>query len=99
MNFKKWDKIIEETRGEFIELEIYYTLKLNIPIDNMNKDSEGIQKQLTKLIDIIKDAYLHDETRLSLSFICDVACEYKNEILNNEDFTKWDLLEKCGKEI
>ena len=50
MDFKKWNRIIEELRGEVLDFEIYYNLCLNFELIP--------EKDLTRLISLIREAYL-----------------------------------------
>lgn len=90
MNFKKWDKFIENNKNEMIEFDIYYNLKINndLIIDELSDE------ELKKIIYLIKEAYLKDEQHLDLSYICDKLVENADKILK-ENWTKWDLLEVC----
>ena len=80
-------------------LHIYYCLKCNddFKLDYHNLESKNIQEQLEKLIHFIYYAYLKDETRMDLGYLCDKAVEFKNEILLDKMNT-WDFLMKCGLE-
>ena len=90
MDFKEYDEIINKHRFDMTFMYIYYNLQLN---DDFKKLNEEQQKYI---ISFIHDTYLKDEHFTDLGLICDVALEYKDEILkNNKDFTKWDLLDKC----
>lgn len=99
MNFEEYDKIIKEHKFDMLELIIYYNLKCNenLQLDYVNLKSKNIQKQLETLICFIHRAYLKDETRLDLGYMCDKAVEFKNEILkeNFNNFNNWDFLEQC----
>lgn len=101
MDFEKYDKIINENKYDMTFLFIYYNLKVNdnLQLDYINIKSENIKKQINTLISIIYEAYMKDENHLDLGFICDKAVENKNEILNNTNFSKWDLLEECYNSI
>ena len=101
MDFEKYDKIINENKYDMTFLYIYYNLKCNdnLQLDYINIESEHIKKELEKIMSLIYDAYMKDENHLDLGFICDKAVENKNEILNNTNFSKWDLLEECYNSI
>ena len=97
MDFKKWDEIIKNCKYDMLFLMIYDCLKCN---DIFNESKEFAHDEFKKtLIMTIYDAYMKDESHIDLAFICDVALDYKDEILNNEEFTKWDLLNKCYERI
>lgn len=90
MNFEKWDKIIEENKYEMVLIEIYYDLKCNDGFEKLtNKEKE-------KLINFVYNAYLKDEDHTDLGYLCDKSIEFKDDILNNKDFTTWDLLTECS---
>ena len=88
MNFKEYDEIIKEHKYDMLFLEIYYNLTWN---DNCEMLSD---KEKELLIYFIHRAYLKDETRLDLGYICDKAMELKDEILK-DDLNTWDFLEQC----
>lgn len=95
MDFKEYDDIIKTHKYDMLYFIIYYNLYVNedLQLNYHNKESENIQKQIKKLIYMIYDAYMKDETGTDLSRICDVAVKYKNEILHDK-MNKWELLEK-----
>lgn len=106
MNFKEYDNFIDNHKYDMIHFMIYYNLKCNenLQLDIIDINNKpNIQKQLNDLIQFIYETYMKDEEHLDLSYICDKAVEYKNEILNRKwnelenkyTFTKWDLLEAC----
>lgn len=103
MDFKEYEETIKKHKFDIIELFIYYNLKCNenMQLDYVNIESENIKKQLEFLIRFIYRAYLKDEQHLDLGYICDIAVEYKNEILKNDlnTFSTWDLLTKCSERI
>ena len=88
MNFKEYDKIIKEHKYDMLFLEIYYNLTCNDKFETL-KDKD---KEL--LIYFIHRAYLKDETRLDLGYMCDKAMELKDEILK-ENLNTWDFLGQC----
>lgn len=90
MNFKKWDKFIENNKSNMIEFDIYYNLKINndLIINELSEDD------IEKFINLIWEAYMKDEQHLDLSYICDKLVENAEKILNG-NWTKWDLLEVC----
>lgn len=98
MDFKKWDKIIEENKFDMLFMIIYYNLKCNEDYD-ISIECGKAKEELEYLINFIHKAYLKDENHIDLGLICDKAVEYKNEILKNnvEIFNVWDLLNKCSK--
>ena len=88
MNFKEYDKIIKEHKYDMFFLEIYYNLTCNDKFEILSDKEKEI------LIYFIHRAYLKDETRLDLGYICDKAMELKDEILK-EDLNTWDFLGQC----
>ncbi|MBQ7030813.1 MAG: hypothetical protein IJN13_00380 [Bacilli bacterium] len=93
MNFKKYKEIIKAHKYDMTFLIIYYYLQCNDEFNNAEEFKHN--KHIECLISVIYSAYMKDENKLDLGYICDKAVEYKDEILNNEDFNKWDLLKKC----
>ena len=95
MNFKEYDEIIKKHKYDMLHFIIYYNLYVNenLQLEYHNTKSKHINEQIKKLIYIIYDAYMKDETGTDLARICDTAVEYKNEILNDK-MNKWELLEK-----
>lgn len=89
MNFKEYDEIIKNHKYDMLFLGIYYNLQFNDNFKNYNDDD------IKKLIYMVHSAYLKDENYNDLGLICDVAIENADVILNNKDFTKWDLLNLC----
>lgn len=100
MNFEEYEEIVRKHNFDMIQLYIYYNLKCNenMQLDYVNMKSDNIKSQLEYFIQFIYKAYLKDEQRLDLSFLCDVAVEFKNEILNNK-IDVWDLLTECSERI
>ena len=88
MNFKEYDKIIKEHKYDMLFLMIYYNLTCNDKFEILSDKDKEI------LIYFIHRAYLKDETRLDLGYICDKAMELKDEILK-EDLNTWDFLGQC----
>lgn len=97
MDFKKYDEIIKEHKFDMLHFIIYYNLKCN----NIFLESEEFKhdEYINVIISTIYDAYIKDESHLDLSFICDTALEYKDKILNDENFGKWELLNLCYNSI
>lgn len=89
MNFKEYDKIIKEHKYDMLFLMIYYTLSNYYDKFETLKDKD---KEI--LIYFIHRAYLKDETRLDLGYMCDKAMELKDEILK-ENLNTWDFLRQC----
>ena len=88
MNFKEYDKIIKEHKYDMMFLMIYYNLTCNDKFETLSDKEKEI------LIYFIHRAYLKDENRLDLGYICDKAMELKDSILK-ENFNTWDFLEQC----
>ena len=88
MNFKEYDKFINNHKYDMLHFIIYYNLKCNDDFKNLNEN------EIEQLIYFIHSTYLKDENYMDLSHICDVAIINKNDIINN-NFTKWDLLGAC----
>ena len=88
MNFKEYDRIIKDHKYDMLFLEIYY----NLTCDDTFKILSDKDKEI--LIHFIHRAYLKDENRLDLGYICDKAIELKDEILK-EDLNTWDFLGQC----
>lgn len=88
--FKEWNKFIENNKSKMIEFDIYYNLKINndLIIDELSNED------ITKFIELIKEAYMKDEQHLDLGYICDKLVENAEKILDG-NWTKWDLLEVC----
>lgn len=91
MNFKEYDKIINEHKYDMLFLEIYYNLNCNDEFRTLTDEEKE------NLIHFIHRAYLKDETYTDLGCICDKALDYKDKIMKDNDniFNIWDLLEKC----
>lgn len=91
MNFKEYDKIIKEHKFDMLFLEIYYNLTCNDTFKILSDKDKEI------LIRFIHRAYLKDETRLDLGYMCDKAMELKDEILKEDlnNFNTWVFLEQC----
>ena len=88
MNFKEYDKFINEHKFDMLFMIIYYNLKCNELSESLTDD------ELKTLINYIHKAYLKDENYCDLSHICDKALDYKNEILS-DDLNVWDFLGVC----
>lgn len=91
MNLKEYDEIIKKHKYDMLSMIIYYNLQCNEDFKNL-KENDTIM-----LIQFIYKAYLKDESRIDLGYICDKALENKKEILKNDVnvFNTWDLLEVC----
>lgn len=100
MDFKKYNRIIDNNKYEMLFLHIYYCLKCNddFKLEYDNLESKNIQEQLEKLIHFIDRAYLKDESHMDLGYLCDKAFEFKNEILLDKMNT-WDFLEECSSTL
>lgn len=90
MNFKEYDEIIKKHKYDMLFLEIYYNLTCNDDFKTFTDEEKE------KLINFIDSAYLKDESHIDLGCICDKAIEFKDDILNNENFKTWDLLTECS---
>lgn len=88
MNFKEYDEIIKNHKYDMLFMIIYYNLKCNDDFKNLKENDIEV------LINFIHKTYLYDENNMDLSHMCDVALNYKNDIIN-ENWTKWDLLGAC----
>ena len=88
MNFKEYDRIIKDHKYDMMFLMIYYNLTCNDKFETLSDKEKEI------LIYFIHRAYLKDENRLDLGYICDKAMELKDSILK-ENFNTWDFLEQC----
>ena len=95
MNFKDYDKFIENHKYYMLHFIIYYNLKCSdrLYIENLN------EQDLIYLIGFIHKAYLKSEHYMDLSHICDIALYYKKDILKKDvnSFNTWDLLIKCDE--
>lgn len=91
MNFKEYDEIIKEHKYDMLFLEIYYNLTCNDNFETLTDEEKE------KLIHFIHRAYLKDESRIDLGYICDKALKNKENILKNDVniFNTWNLLEVC----
>ena len=85
MNFKEYDKVIKEHKFDMLFMIIYYSLQCNEDFKKLE------QTEVENLIYFIYKAYLKDENHIDLSYLCDKALEYKEQILN-DDMTTWDFL-------
>lgn len=99
MKYEKYDKIIEENRFNMTFMYIYYSLKCNEKFIN-SEEFKMLQDGKTSeyvdaLVHFIHKAWLKDDNHIDLGLICDKAVEYKDDILNDEDFSTWDLLSEC----
>lgn len=91
MNFKEYDEIIKKHKYDMLSMIIYYNLQCNENFKNLKEND------IIMLIQFIYKAYLKDESRIDLGYICDKALENKENILKNDVniFNTWDLLEVC----
>ena len=93
-DFKEYDKIIKKHKFDMLFLEIYYNLTCNDKFETLTDKEKEI------LICFIHRAYLKDETRLDLGYMCDKAIELKDKILKDkilkEDYNTWDFLSQCN---
>lgn len=91
MNFEEYDKIIEKHKCDMLLFETYYNLTCNDSFKNLSNKEKEI------LVYFIHRAYLKDETRLDLGYMCDKAIELKDEILKEDlnNFNTWDFLRQC----
>ena len=88
MNFKEYDRIIKDHKYDMMFLMIYYNLTCNDKFETLKDKDKEI------LIFFIHRAYLKDDTRLDLGYMCDKAMELKDSILK-EDLNTWDFLRQC----
>lgn len=91
MNFKEYDEIIKKHKYDMLDMIIYYNLQCNEDFKNLKENDIII------LIQFIYKAYLKDENRIDLGYICDKTLENKENILKNDVniFNTWDLLGAC----
>lgn len=87
MTFKEYDEFIEKHKYDILYFIIYYNLKCNDDFDKIKKE------ELDTLMDFIHHTYIKDEFHIDLGHICDIALEHKDEIINNEQFSRWDLMQ------
>lgn len=81
MKIKKFDEQIKIV-GKDIEKLYIYSLLINE--EELSQDIKGNDGKMERLMLYVESASLISKKRLGLSFICDVAMDYIDEILSSE---------------
>lgn len=81
MKIKKFDEQIKIV-GKDIEKLYIYSLLINE--EELSQDIKGNDGKMEQLMLYVESASLISKKRLGLSFICDVAMDYIDEILSSE---------------